>query len=466
MSERPNEREHRISTDRETIRRWADETNAVPARHAEAQGESQRLLLVQESEVGESHDRLEWDEFFTAMEEHDQVLIYRETAEREPFEVLARDEAVTKSAVDQEQLEAALVEGETVTSEVTETTVVESVIVEEATIESELVDTEIIDQQVIDVELVNRECTGCELVADRTGDNAMLFDETRYFDSLDTGDRSGGEEAGVPSTGSEGEGDFPYHAELDVLETWSVTREVLEQFTVESRITETAVSGNESVEDQDIDFEGVHRNILESDLLGGDLSPDEILTEHDVESEFTEGDTIHSYFKRRRVIDEEVADEKRLHADITGGETLTMEAVSSTDVETEFTDDEGLTPLDSAPPDADQPAETTAGAEGPTEETTTSTEHPTEETTAGTERTGVDLTDDEIGKTVVDDTGEEVGMVTDVADSGHRLYVDPDPSITERLKAELDWGDTKEDDYPIGEEKIQRITDDRVKLKG
>ena len=55
-------------------------------------------------------------------------------------------------------------------------------------------------------------------------------------------------------------------------------------------------------------------------------------------------------------------------------------------------------------------------------------------------------------------------MVTDGDESEERLYVKADPGIVEHIKAELDWGDVDEDDYPIPAEQIERITDDQVEL--
>jgi hypothetical protein len=68
------------------------------------------------------------------------------------------------------------------------------------------------------------------------------------------------------------------------------------------------------------------------------------------------------------------------------------------------------------------------------------------------------------GKMVVDATGEEVGMVTDV--KGGTMYVDAHPSITDRIKSVLDWGGHDDDAYPLEAENIASITDDEVQLAG
>ncbi|WP_290815588.1 hypothetical protein [Halovivax sp.] len=441
----------RISTDRETIRGWADDHQAVPVRRTGAD-ESERFHVVGESEMGESHERVEWDDFFDRLDEGDHVVVYHGGEATEPFEVTRRDEVLSRSALDQEELEERLIEGETVTSEVRETTVVESVIVEEATVESELVGSEVVDQRVLDVELIERECTGCRLVAEGDHDRRELFDETRYFESVGGESGRGTVESGrsdadaaAAETGTDatvGEIEFtddqPYYAELDVEEAWSVTREFLERFTVESRVAGTEVAETDTVEDRDIDVEGLHRSIAQSELLDVDLTSDEVLTECEIQTEFAEDDRIQTQFDRERVVEEEVVDRKRLRADVTGGELLGMETIHSQQLAAE-TGDRG----------------TSGDVEGETVGT---------DTGGGAGR--ATLTDDEIGKTVVDATGTEIGMITDVDDRGEVMHVDAHPGIAERIKSVLGWGDADDDDYPVGADQIDRVDDDRVELKG
>jgi len=456
MSGDQSDGNRRVSTDRETIRGWADQHEAVPARHAGA--EEPRYHVVRETDLGSDHERMEWDEFFAEMDDTNHVVVYEETAESEPFDVLARDEALVESDMEREEIERALTEGEVVTSEVTETTVVESVIVEEATIESELVDTELVEERLVDAELIERECTGCEIVADREGADGALFDEERYFDAVQTGERSDHEGMGVFGTG--GGKDLPYYAELEVRETWSATRELLERFTVESEIVDTDIAESDSIEDVDIDVEGVQRDILRSDLFDEDAD-EEIVTQYDIESEFGEGDAIHTFFNRRRTVEDEIVDEKRLRADVTGGEILGMERMETIDIESEFTDDEGLAPLETrdaeesaAEPALDDESTATGGS-------TAGAGSTAEGGMAGTPT----LTEDDVGKEVVDATGEKVGMVATVDEGENVMHVDADPSITERIKAALDWGEVGEEDYPVDAEHVQRIDDKQVELK-
>jgi hypothetical protein len=67
------------------------------------------------------------------------------------------------------------------------------------------------------------------------------------------------------------------------------------------------------------------------------------------------------------------------------------------------------------------------------------------------------------GKRVVNEDGEEIGVVTAVRDG--TAYVDPDPGLTEKLTSKLGWADVDEDDYPLPEGSIERITDDEVHIR-
>lgn len=67
------------------------------------------------------------------------------------------------------------------------------------------------------------------------------------------------------------------------------------------------------------------------------------------------------------------------------------------------------------------------------------------------------------GKAVVDATGEDVGIVTDIEHG--TAHVDPDPGITDSIKSKLGWGDRTEDTYPLQEERVASVTDDEIRLE-
>ena len=66
------------------------------------------------------------------------------------------------------------------------------------------------------------------------------------------------------------------------------------------------------------------------------------------------------------------------------------------------------------------------------------------------------------GKQVISSDGEEVGMVTGVR--GDRIYVDPNPGLTDKISSKLGWENIEEDDYSIRENSISRVTDDEIHL--
>ncbi|WP_135824827.1 PRC-barrel domain containing protein [Halorussus ruber] len=73
------------------------------------------------------------------------------------------------------------------------------------------------------------------------------------------------------------------------------------------------------------------------------------------------------------------------------------------------------------------------------------------------------FSEDDEGKSVVVD-GDEVGIVSEVEHG--TAYVEPDPGITDKIKAKLDWGDRDEDTYPLQEQAVDTVTDDEIRLRG
>lgn len=86
-------------------------------------------------------------------------------------------------------------------------------------------------------------------------------------------------------------------------------------------------------------------------------------------------------------------------------------------------------------------------------------DNPTDERTETTRHRTIPEDGDK-GKDVVDTRGREIGVVTDV--EGDTMYVDPDPSITERIKSKLRLGSESDADLPISPEFVGRIEDDVV----
>ena len=445
-------RDRQMSRDEEMIREWAETHHVVPVERDAGSGESNRFEMVPERQAGDAGRSVDWDTFFNTIDEGDQVVVYHGDRDERPLEVTHQTDIV--GMAEDEDIEERLLEGETVTSTITETTVVESVVTEEIGIESELVETDIVDQSIADVNLVSRETTGCRLVKDRSVDAREWFSEERYLAQFDAMDEREMSAIGDPSdeewtvmddaTAS----DYPYHVEADVEETWAVTRELTERFTVESRITGSDVSEADRVEDHDIDTEGLHRSIVESGLIRGDRPVEDVLASSDIESSMSESDRVTTEFTRERVVEDEVLEMSRLFADVTGGERAEMRRLNTVEI------------VDETEPMGDEPTAEPMGDE-PTAEPMG------EETTTGEpvhDADSIQISNDETGKTVVDANGENIGVVDTVDVSGNRIYVDTNHGIGERIMSALGWGDT-DDDYPIPTSEIARITDDTVQLK-
>lgn len=72
------------------------------------------------------------------------------------------------------------------------------------------------------------------------------------------------------------------------------------------------------------------------------------------------------------------------------------------------------------------------------------------------------ITEEAVGKDVVDAQGEKIGIVTAVESGTPK--VDPHPGLTDKLKAKLNWEDTDAADYPLKEHAIETVTEDEIRL--
>ena len=75
----------------------------------------------------------------------------------------------------------------------------------------------------------------------------------------------------------------------------------------------------------------------------------------------------------------------------------------------------------------------------------------------------VTVTDEDEGKRVLNARGDEIGRVTEVRNGV--AYVDPDPSITDTIKAKLGWGDKDDEEaFRLDPTNIETVTDDEIRL--
>ena len=72
------------------------------------------------------------------------------------------------------------------------------------------------------------------------------------------------------------------------------------------------------------------------------------------------------------------------------------------------------------------------------------------------------LSEDDVGKDVVNAQGEQIGVVKSVTDGV--AHVDADPSVTDKIRSKLGWEETDRDDYPLQTDSIDTVTDDEIRL--
>jgi hypothetical protein len=71
--------------------------------------------------------------------------------------------------------------------------------------------------------------------------------------------------------------------------------------------------------------------------------------------------------------------------------------------------------------------------------------------------------DSDEGKPVRNADGEKVGQVMAVEHG--RAYVEPEPGLTDSIRAKLGWGETTEDTYELTSNSIATITEEEIRLE-
>ena len=77
------------------------------------------------------------------------------------------------------------------------------------------------------------------------------------------------------------------------------------------------------------------------------------------------------------------------------------------------------------------------------------------------QRTTLQASDE--GKRVVNEAGDEIGIVAEV-DAG-TAHVDPNPGIADTIMAKLGWQDADEETYQLPSSDVMEITDDLVRIR-
>ncbi|ELY42132.1 hypothetical protein [Natronorubrum tibetense] len=409
--------QRRMTTDPERIREWAQARDAVPVtvRDSDDHGHS----FAHQGHLEEDHEEYTWDEFTETFDNENLVFVYHEDEPADEglghFEIVEREAAFDRASLGRSELEDQLREGKTVTTEIVETQVVETEVVERDTIESEVVDTELAERTVVDSELLSREIVDTEFVS------ADLIEVTTDESRLET-------------------------------------VEEVERYTIESRVVDVDIEQHDEVEhdevETNVELESVQRSILDSDVVRTDVATDDVVDREVVQSKRGEGDTVRSELLERRTIEERIDERSQMRFALEETELLESEVVGSDLLEGEIIDVEEYGEIDS-------PAESSAaGAGGGATMGESATEAEAGTDTPAVDTGPVELSADDQGKDVVDERGEQIGIVAEV--EGQTAYIDPEPGLTDRLKARLNWGGHGDDDYPVESSEINEITDDEV----
>ncbi|ADD06671.1 uncharacterized protein Nmag_3119 [Natrialba magadii ATCC 43099] len=499
----------RMTTDPEHIREWAESRDAVPvSTHG---GEGHGHSFVRQGELGDEHEEQSWDEFTETFRNEDLVFVYEEyeraeagmgdgmememememehesnadmdeleadadTAEMAAdaeraraggdedmrgrdlgtFELINRTEAFDRAELGGSDLEDQLRQGERVTTELVETQVIEREITERDTIESEVINTEIVERHVVDSELVDRDVVDIEFV------------DADYI-------------------------------EVTTDETRLETIEEIERYTVESRVVDVDIDHSEAISRDEIEtdmaLESVQQSILESDIVRTDVEAEEVIEQEVIESQRGECDTVRSDLIERRTVEEQIDERSLMRFTLEDSEIIESELVSSELLDGEIVDSEEYETIragqetttetsemegagveaqpgemgetgERAEPGAasgemaaaDSSDEAMAGGE-PGGETGVADEQPT----VGDE-VAATITEDDQGKDVIDETGNQIGIISAVEEG--TAYVDPEPGLTDRLRARLDWGSHSSDEYPVEPSQVKDITDDEVIIR-
>ena len=462
MSEEPerttaDETEHyTVITERDAVRQWADDNDVVPVTRGESAGSSQPELARRDA-MESDHEERDWDSFLDEFEQQNLALAYTETEGGVgDHRFVDRSHAVDEQGQIRASVEKELLEGETVQTEVTEREVVETEIVEETTIESQIVDSEVVDSEVVDTEIVDETLVDVAVV------------ELADAEVVDEGDRTYFDRDEVIQIEEEGT------VALEIDQTRTETVEQVERKTIESRVVGQDVHEESRVEDEstdiDIDEAGIHEHLEKSDLL--DAPSGQVIDEQYIETEFDEDNVATSTLTTHSTIENVIDERKVVFADvddvvIEDSELVSEEVIQTDIVESDMTAVTG----GEAGVDTTQSTESTSG-EGTTA-TATGTETGASSEAGTTTETGesseldreVEITDKAMGRTVEMPDGEEIGIVSDVDEDEGVLYVDEDPSIADRIKAHLQWGD-EEDTSMLTRDQILEMRTDAVVVKG
>lgn len=446
------------TTDHETIRRWIEERGSTAARVTESAGDDPgSLAVVPEDTDDDSIEKIAWEEFFEIFEEEDLAFVYQ-TERDNPNErwfcrFVDREREVSEDAFETERPGSTWIAGERYTEQrieeanetITDVDEIEdrtggSTIEEGEVAETEVTRTEIVEKEIVVTDRIRSRVVGSEIVERNTVDDSVIDREIDRCEIV--------EERAI---------------ETEVIETRRVTEEVFEVYTVESEVIGSETVERERTEgDSGVDTvgepmtEGPAIDLVEDGLERGTIVENEVVRRDLEKATLAEGDVIETEVVERRVIEREIADRILVRSEIEDTERIDSRIVESEVLESEIVE-------------RDSGERAASGGEGfePRIEGVREAEAETAELETGMVEGGpveptVEVTEDEVGKTVINTYGEEIGVVSEVR--GGTLYVDPDAGLTEKVAARFGWGGGNEESYPVEARRIESITADEVEI--
>lgn len=73
------------------------------------------------------------------------------------------------------------------------------------------------------------------------------------------------------------------------------------------------------------------------------------------------------------------------------------------------------------------------------------------------------LTEDDVGKRVVDTTGDKIGTIESVREG--QAYVEPDTDVDDPLLSKLGWSHDEEEPYPLDEADIEEVGEGEILVR-
>ncbi|MFC7157376.1 hypothetical protein ACFQPA_18260 [Halomarina halobia] len=339
-----------------------------------------------------------------------------------------------------------------------------------ATVHSEIVDTEILERTPVDTEIVSQEIVGISIVDGEGGG----VDPSELRTDASTAEAP----LGLESTTGAGI-DRGTHIAFEIDEASVVTEEVVERMLVESEVVTEDIEEETVVESGEVDIADLDEEV--DDFIRAE-SVLEMLDDELIAAEFLKDDVIETEFTERKTIERDVARRKIVTAEVTEISEIDEEEIDVEVIESEIVEGEDLGGRSGAMTGSTSGTAAGTGAESSEGESPTAGDESTMgepasttgEPGSATPSTGVEggpvagestttLSDGDIGKEVVDTSGEKVGMIVDVRDGTG--YVDPHPSITDKIKATLGMSSDHEGDddtFALDSGRIEEVTGDKV----